>query len=142
MTYNLEKFSFANNTWEVHLRIAPFKFRILYFPNTEKKAIPPNYKVVTLKHQIDEAGNLFACSAWNIRQQASPNQINGTPLAGVRYATQFDFDKFCFENPDEKNPDDWNTKVYKAFISTTTQVTYSLAPAFDDDSEDEEYEYF
>jgi len=83
------------------------------------------YGVVTRRHQIDKNGRLFVAQAWNIRQQPcasggmTPSSHVGTPLAGggVRWATQYDFDKFCFDNPDTRYPYDWNAEVYKAFIS-------------------------
>tara|TARA_Y100001970_G_scaffold132279_1_gene163144 strand:+ start:2100 stop:2555 length:456 start_codon:yes stop_codon:yes gene_type:complete len=82
-----------------------------------------NYGIVTGQHQIDKNGKLFIVKSWNIRQQSSigdePAGRIGVPLAGeaVRWATQYDFDKFCFDNPDARYSYDWNAEVYKAFIS-------------------------
>ena len=83
------------------------------------------YQVITRRHQIDRHGRLFVTKAQNIRQQ--PCTSNGmkpashvnTPLdsGAVRWATQYDFDKFCFDNPDTRISYDWNAEVYKAFIS-------------------------
>ena len=60
-------------------------------------------------------------SAWNIRGQTIQDREMGinTPLdpQAVGYATQYDFDKYCFDNPDSRYPFDWNAEVYKAFIS-------------------------
>ena len=81
------------------------------------------YRVVTMKHQIDHNGRIFVSNDWNIRQQV-PNPdgsipAKNTPLStdAARYATQYDFDKYCFQNPDSRYPFDWNAEVYKAFIS-------------------------
>ena len=77
-----------------------------------------NYRIVSKAHQIDYNGLLFISKSWNIRQQVCPNSINNIPLSGaIRYATQFDFDKFCFKNPDSCCPYDWNAEVYKAFTA-------------------------
>ena len=80
-----------------------------------------DYGVVTRRHQIDKNGRLFVTQAWNIRQQPTPTSDVHTPLdvEGVRWATQYDFDKFCFDNPDSRRPYDWNAAVYQAFISRT-----------------------
>ena len=77
-------------------------------------------------------GKLFVSQEWNIRQQVSSSQNKGTALSGVRYATQYDFDKFCFNNPyfdlifDDRFSFDWNAEVYKVFVSSTPG-TYTSA---------------
>ena len=60
------------------------------------------------KFQIEADGSLIAVetNSWRVL----------TGLSGIRYATQADFDKMCFENPDPRYPYDWNAEVYKLFI--------------------------
>ena len=96
----------------------------------EKSSCVPKYKYVSQKHQIDADGNLFlSCRA--------------APAANNHYATQFDFDKYCFENPnpDPGAPFDWNAAVYKAFVSPSraaakvvTKGKFYLADSCDSDS--------
>ena len=84
---------------------------------------PPNYGVVSSQHQIDNKGAMFMTNGVNHRMSTL------TPLdpIAVRYANQYDFDKFCSDNPDERRGSfDWNAEVYKAFISSTPG-TYSRA---------------
>ena len=69
-------------------------------------------------HQIDNKGVLFLSTWENHRRSAMPGLH---PLA-VRYATQYDFDKFCFDNPNERLQFDWNAEVYRAFESDTPGV--------------------
>jgi len=140
MAYFCEKFSLFNGSWSVYLLIPSKDNQYSYLTSRLEKptnlCLPlhsmdsqPNhapYKIVTRRHQIDDMGNLFVSQTWNIRQQISKNQSELTPLEGVRYATQYDFDKFCFENPDERVPLDWNAEVYKVFISSVSG-TYTLA---------------
>lgn len=132
MAYLFEKLSILNGHWSVHLL---FQQEILPHRGPVNVRLPldcmngqsnPDYKIVSPRQQIDDNGKLFVCTAWNIRQQISSTQHVGTPLAGVRYATQYDFDKFCFENPDERYPLDWNAEVYKVFMSYVPG-TYSPA---------------
>ena len=75
------------------------------------------YRMVTMRHQIDNNNKMFLSLSWNIRQQIDRKQSNNAALAvqAVRYATQYDFDKYCFENPTKEF--DWNAEVYKTFIS-------------------------
>ena len=60
------------------------------------------------KFQIEADGSLIAVetNSWRVL----------TGLSGIRYATQADFDKMCFDNPDPRYPYDWNAEVYKLFI--------------------------
>ena len=156
--YYYDHFSFYKNKWFVHLKILSIQEKndsLEYITNTnstykltsmlvnsiqsnDPKDIS-NYKVITKKFQIDKDGKLIVSSAWNFRCQTSKDQEMGfnTPLdtQAVRYATQYDYDKFCFENPDSRFPFDWNAEVYKAFISPTKvrMITKSF-----DDSDDED----
>ena len=151
MSYTYVGLSYRESTknWFVHLHVPttlefhdPYNFMlqndrrfvqqnvVLLIPgakNQKPTKSPPDYKVVTQQHQIDESGKIIVCTAWNIRQSVVapggtrprgparlPTEI---PLEGKRYATQFDFDKHCFENPDARFPFDWNAEVYKAYIS-------------------------
>lgn len=149
MCYYFEKMSYENSEWFVHLLISSkteLNDSLEYITGGLRRAHnlrllvakgprpAPDYRVVTSRHQIDSKGNLFVSPEWNIRQQ--PCQANNMapttsantalhPLAS-RYASQYDFDKYCFNNPDERFPFDWNGEVYKAFISSTPG-TYTLA---------------
>ena len=141
MVYFWEKFSLLNGSWSVHLLIPgvaspvdPYGSSGLEKPTNlclpldckDGQSDYTPYKIVTRRHQIDDGGKLIVSKAWNIRQQVSSTQNEGAPLEGVRYATQYDFDKFCFENPDERFPLDWNAEVYKAFMSSISG-TYTSA---------------
>ena len=141
MVYFWEKFSLLNGSWSVHLLIPgvaspvdPYGSSGLEKPTNlclpldcmDGQSDPTPYKIVTRRHQIDDGGKLIVSKAYNIRQQVSPAQNEGAPLEGVRYATQYDFDKFCFENPDDRFPLDWNAEVYKVFMSSVSG-TYTSA---------------
>ena len=144
MTYYYEKISYENGNWFASLLI-PSKAELndsleymtgglrrsqnlrLPIESAKGQTQSPDYRIVTSQHQMDDAGNLFVSREWNIRQQ--PCQANAMapassaktalhPLAN-RYANQYDFDKFCFDNPDERVPFDWNAEVYKAFVSSS-----------------------
>jgi len=94
-------------------------------PQDPKDFRGSEYQVITRRHQIDQNGRLFISNAWNIRQQfctvggMEPASHVNIPLdsRAVGYATQYDFDKFCFDNPDTCISYDWNAEVYKTFIS-------------------------
>ena len=143
MAYFWEKFSLLNGSWSVHLLIPgvtspvdPYGYITSGLEKPTNLCLPLDcmdgqsdhtpYKIVTQRHQIDDGGKLIVSKAWNIRQQVSSTQNEGAALEGVRYATQYDFDKFCFENPDERFPLDWNAEVYKAFMSSISG-TYTSA---------------
>ena len=157
MSYTYVGLSYRESTknWFVHLHVPttlefhdPYNFMlqndrrfvqqnvVLLIPgakNQKPTKSPPDYKVVTQQHQIDESGKIIVCTAWNIRQSVFapggtrprgparlPTEI---PLEGTRYATQFDFDKHCFENPDARFPFDWNAE------SVSRSTTYAkIAP--------------
>ena len=91
-----------------------------------------DYKVVTKKHQMDQNGKLFVSSAWNIRGQTTQDREMGinTPLdpQAVGYATQYDFDKYCFDNPDSRYPFDWNAARY--FQKHTNTRILALAQGY------------
>ena len=98
MTYSYEKISYDNGKWFAHLLIdgKPPRNLELFLQNASgQKLSPPNYLIVTSQHQIDDNGSLFLATEPNYR---STTQFGLNPLA-VRYATQFDFDKYCFDNP-------------------------------------------
>ena len=139
MSYFLEKFTLLNGSWSVHLLIpkkSEFTDALSYLTGglqrSKNLCLPlcslkgqhnhTLYRIVTRRHQIDDMGKLFVSLEWNIRQQVSSSQNEGTALSGIRYATQYDFDKFCFENPDNRYPIDWNAEVYKAFISSAPGI--------------------
>ena len=139
MAYFLKKFTPLNGSWSVHLLIPsksdlmdPLSYVTGGLQRSQNLCLPlhslkgqPNhtpYRIVTRRHQINNIGELFVSLEWNIRQQVSSSQNEGTPLSGVRYATQYDFDKFCFENPDNRYPIDWNAEVYKVFISSAPRI--------------------
>ena len=140
MTYYYDHMTYYKKQWFVHLKLPSLQEQydsLEYMSNTPstykhinlllngakdkdpKKGV--DYKVVTKKHQMDQNGKLFVSSAWNIRGQTTQDREMGinTPLdpQAVGYATQYDFDKYCFDNPDSRYPFDWNAEVYKAFIS-------------------------
>ena len=140
MTYYYDHMTYYKKQWFVHLKLPSLQEQydsLEYMSNTPstykhinlllngakdkdpKKGV--DYKVVTKKHQMDQNGKLFVSSAWNIRGQTTQDREMGinTPLdpQAVGYATQYDFDKYCFDNLDSRYPFDWNAEVYKAFIS-------------------------
>ena len=126
MTYSFEKISYGNCKWFAHLLIdsKPPRNLELFLQNASgQKLSPPNYLIVTSKHQIDDNGSLFLATEPNYR---STTQFGLNPLA-VRYATQFDFDKFCFDNPDSRLSFDWNAEVYRAFESRTPGIYTSAS---------------
>ena len=163
MTYYYDNITYDKNQWFVHLKLPSLQEQydsLEYMSNTPstykhinlllnsakdkdpKKGVV--YKVVTKKHQMDQNGKLFVSSAWNIRGQTIQDREMGinTPLdpQAVGYATQYDFDKYCFDNPDSRYPFDWNAEVYKAFISPV-KVTMTItknANGFDEDESDSE----
>ena len=121
MTYSYEKISYDNGKWFAHLLIdssPPRKIQLFLQNAGGQKLSPPNYLIVTSKHQIDVWGALFVSREQNHR---SATQFALHPLA-VRYATQLEFDKYCFDNPDSSLPFDWNAEVYRAFESRTPGI--------------------
>ena len=150
MAYYYEKMGYDNGQWFVHLLI-PSKAELndsleymtgeqqtaqnlrLLLENSTNQTQSPDYRIVTSRHQIDNNEDLFVSPEWNIRQQRYQTESKNTALhpIAVRYATQYDLDKFCFDNPDERFPFDWNAEVYRAFVSSTPG-TYT--PASDSDS--------
>ena len=137
MAYYYEKITNEKGKWYVHLLI-PSKAELndtfeymtgglqkaynicLLLENARGAHLTPDYRIVTSRHQIDKRGDLFVSTAWNIRQQTSRVLSSRTALdtIAIRYATQYDFDKFCCDNPDERLSFDWNAEVYKVFISS------------------------
>ena len=131
MAYWYEKISFENGKWFANLLVPSnvelndsFEYMtgkqrtaqnlyLLIESAKNQPCKPPNYGVVTSQHQIDNRGALFVTNEVNNRNTA---QAPLDPIA-VRYANQYDFDKFCCDNPDERLSFDWNAEVYKAFIS-------------------------
>ena len=119
MYYIYDHMSWQKKTkqWFVHLKVPNEQsFKNINLLLSSASNISPknghNYLLVTSRHQIDKSGRLFATTATNFRNTST------APLDGaVRYATQYEFDKFCFENPDQKYSYDWNSEVYKTFIS-------------------------
>jgi len=131
MTYSYEKISYENGKWFVHLLMAGHRHSNLqlFLQNADgQKLSPPNYLIVTSQHQIDDQGSLILAREPNYR---STTQFGLDPLA-IRYATQLDFDKYCFDNPDDRLSFDWNAEVYRAFNSRTpgiyTSASNSEAP--------------
>lgn len=143
MAYYFEKISYENGNWTAHLLI-PSKTELndsfeymtgglrrsqnlqLIIESAKEQTQSPDYCIVTSRHQIDNAGNLFVSPEWNIRQQPcqadtmAPATAARTALHQLahHYATQYDYDKFCCNNPDDRFPFDWNAEVYKAFVSS------------------------
>jgi len=131
MTYSYEKISYENGKWFVHLLMEghrPSNLQLFLQNADGQKLSPPNYLIVTSQHQIDDQGSLFISRDRNYR---STTQFGLHPLA-IRYATQLDFDKYCFDNPDDRLSFDWNAEVYRAFNSRTpgiyTSASNSEAP--------------
>ena len=141
MAYYYEKMSYDNGQWFANLLVPSnvelndsFEYMTgkqrtaqnLYLLIESAKNQPceaPNYGVVTSRHQIDNQGAMIVTNEVNHR---STRQAPLDTIA-VRYANQYDFDKFCSDNPDERRGSfDWNAEVYKAFISSTPG-TYSRA---------------
>ena len=141
MAYYFEKMSYDNGQWFANLLIPSnvelndsFEYMtgkqrtaqnlyLLIESAKNQPCKPPNYGTVSSQHQIDNKGVMFITNGVNHRMATL------TPLdpIAVRYANQYDFDKFCSDNPDERRGSfDWNAEVYKAFISSTPG-TYSRA---------------
>ena len=126
MTYSYEKISYDNGKWFSYLLIdsnPPRNLQLFLQNASGQKLSPPNYLIVTSQHQIDDNGSLFLATEPNYR---STTQFGLNPLA-VRYATQFDFDKYCFDNPQSGSPFDWNAEVYRAFNSRTPGIYTSAS---------------
>jgi len=135
MAYYYEKMSYDNGQWFANLLIpsnvelndsleyvalggqrTAQNLYLLIESAKNQPCKPPNYAVVTSRYQIDNQGALFVTNEVNHR---STRQAPLDTIA-VRYANQYDFDKFCSDNPDERRGSfDWNAEVYKAFISST-----------------------
>jgi len=114
MTYTYEKISVENGNWYVHL-LLPLNTNIrLPLENASGQTKTPVYRIVTPQHQIDVWGALFVSKEPNYR-----GGFGLHPLA-VRYANQWDFDKFCVNNPDERLSFDWNAEVWRAWESSTS----------------------
>ena len=130
MAYTFEKISYENENWYVHLLISTkegdHNMR-LSLENASGQTHSPDYRIVTSCHQIDDRGVLFVSTVPNHRGKDS---FGLHPLA-VRYATQGDFDKFCYDNPDSRLSFDWNAEVWRAFQSSAP-AEYS--PASDSDA--------
>ena len=146
MSYFYDHMAYQNNRWYVYL-LMPSKQELmdsLEYTNAIFKTHQPlciylenakdqkpdgghSYRVVTMRHQIDSNGAMFVSNAWNIRQQPCKASAAHAALdtIGLRYATQYDFDKFCYDNPDSRYPFDWNAEVYKAFIASTRATSIS-----------------
>tara|TARA_Y100000590_G_C15666530_1_gene994657 strand:- start:1113 stop:1499 length:387 start_codon:yes stop_codon:yes gene_type:complete len=123
MVYTFEKISYDNGKWFVHLLIEGLYNLRLFLQNASGQKFKPNYLIVTSKHQIDDKGELFISTEPNHR---SISEFGLHPLA-VRYATQCDFDKYCFDNPDSRLSFDWNAEVHRAFESSTPGIYMSAA---------------
>ena len=95
------------NTVRFEITTVPDHLKI---PNVAKKSYKDinNPNSPPGKFQIEADGSLIAVetNSWRVL----------TGLSGIRYATQADFDKMCFDNPDPRYPYDWNAEVYKLFI--------------------------
>ena len=145
MAYYYEKMSYDNGQWFANLLIpsnVELNDSLEYMSGKQRTAQnlylliesaknqpckPPNYGVVSTRHQIDNKGALFIANGENHRMST---QAPLDPIA-VRYANQYDFDKFCFDNPDKcRRPFDWNAEVYRAFVSSTPGM---YTPASDSD---------
>ena len=134
MAYYYKKISYDNGQWFANLLIPSnvelsdsFEYMtgkhrtaqnlyLLIESAKNQPCKPPNYAVVTSRYQIDNQGVMFITNEVNHRNatQAPLDTI------AVRYANQYDFDKFFSDNPDKRRgPFDWNAEVYKAFISLT-----------------------
>ena len=128
MTYYYEKMSYISGQWFSHLLMTS-KEHVLRLPieNAKGQTDAAGYLVVNSRHQIDSCGKLFVARDLNHRHRA------GAALVGERYATQYDFDKFCLENPNEAalGGFDWNAEVCKAFESAVPGV---YTPASQSDS--------
>ena len=128
MTYSYEKISYDNGKWFAHLLIdsKPPRNLELFLQNASGQPLsPPNYLIVTSQHQIDDEGSLILAREPNHR---STTQFGLDPLQrAVRYATQLDFDKYCFDNPDGRLSFDWNAEVYRAFNSSTPGIYTSAS---------------
>ena len=123
MAYYFEKMSYIGGEWFAHLLLSS-KEDVLRLPieSAKGQTDAAGYLVITSRHQIDSCGKLFVARDLNHRQREAA-------LVGERYATQYDFDKFCFENPNEAalGGFDWNAEVYKAFESSVPGVYTSAS---------------
>ena len=133
MAYYYEKMSYDNGQWFANLLVpsnVELNDSLEYMTGAQRTAqnlylliesaknqpcAPPNYGVVTSRHQIDNRGVLFVTNEVNHR---STTQAPLDTIA-VRYANQYDYDKHCCDNPDARISFDWNAEVYKAFVSST-----------------------
>ena len=136
--------SYDNGQWFVHLLIPSnvelndsFEYMsgkqrtaqnlYLLIESAKNQTHSSDYRIVTSRHQIDNRGALFVTNWINHR---STTQAPLDTIA-VRYANQYDFDKFCSDNPDERVSFDWNAEVYRAFVSS---MPGTYTPASDSDS--------
>ena len=145
MAYYFEKMSYDNGQWFANLLVpsnVELNDSLEYMTGAQRTAqnlylliesaknqpcAPPNYGVVKSRHQIDNRGVLFVTNEVNHR---STTQAPLDTIA-VRYANQYDFDKFCSDNPDEhRRSFDWNAEVYRAFVSS---MPGTYTPALDSD---------
>ena len=127
MAFIYEKISYDNGKWFAHLLIEgppPCNLQLFLQNASGEKLSPPNYLIVSSNAQIDDAGSLFVSTVPNCRGGCPEFGLH--PLA-VRYATQFDFDKFCFDNPGSRVSFDWNAEVYRAFESHTPGIYTSAS---------------
>ena len=145
MAYYYEKMSYDNGQWFANLLIPSnvelndsFEYMsgkqrtaqnlyLLIESAKNQPCKPPNYAVVTSRHQIDNRGVLFMTNEVNHRSTT----LAPLDTIAVRYANQYDFDKFCSDNPDERVSFDWNAEVYRAFVSS---MPGTYTPASDSDS--------
>jgi len=126
MAYIYEKITYDSGKWFAHLLMEghrPSNLQLFLQNANGQKLSPPNYLIVTSQHQIDDQGSLFVSREPNYR---STTQFGLHPLA-IRYATQLDFDKFCFDNPQSGSSFDWNAEVYRAFKSRTPGIYMSAS---------------
>ena len=96
----------ATNTVRFEITTVPDNLKI---PDVAKESYKDinNHNSPPGIFQIEADGSLIAVNA-------NPGRVM-TALSGIRYATQADFDKMCFANPDPRFPYDWNAEVYKLF---------------------------
>ena len=117
MSYILEKISYIDKTWYACLLVEGVGGRPrnvqIWLKNAHGQKYSPDYRIVNNGHQIDDRGMLFLSTCENQRWGA----MKGLHPLAVRYATQYDFDKFCFENPNSRLSFDWNAEVFRAFVS-------------------------
>ena len=136
MAYYYEKMIFNSGKWFARLLIPAMNslkkkptYLLLDLQRAKKTMNPIDYRIITPRYQINYKDKMIVTQVWSYDNKLNKLKripTNDVKLEGKRYATQYDYDKLCFDNPDPQKPFDWNAEVYRAFISSTPG-TYTTA---------------